>query len=54
MREQNTAKARHGAIVFGYQPILIPVVHDTPAYSPPSFARSFMSANCTPDCSFSR
>ena len=25
-----------------------PVVHATPEYSPPSFARSFMSANCTP------
>ena len=37
-----------------YQPTRNPVVQDTPEYAPPSFARSFMSANCTPVCSFSR
>ena len=36
-----------------HQPTRNPVVQATPEYSPPSFARSFMSANCRPVCSFS-
>lgn len=31
-----------------HQPTRSPVVHETPVYAPPSSARSFMSASCTP------
>src|SRR5687768_14430406 len=41
------------AVGSSYQPTRRPVVHDSPEYSPPSPARSFMSAHCRPDCSFS-
>ncbi len=36
-----------------YQLTRKPVVHDTPEYAPPSPARSFMSACCSPVCSLS-
>ena len=36
-----------------YQPTRTPVVYETPAYSPPSFATSFMSTHCRPVWSLS-
>ena len=53
-RWNRNQKIRNPEVRKLYHPTLTPDVQATPEYAPPSPAESFMSANCTPVCSFSR